>query len=359
MRCHARDARIRDRRRAALQQEPSTTVRRGEFAREPRCIRALMLLVAFALGALAPPLDADAQKPKVPRIGILATGSPTTLKFLVDGFGQGLRELGYVEGRDVLLESRFAEGKIDRLPDLAASLVRLKVDVIVTGGIPAVRAAKQATSTIPIVVWGAGDLVAAGLVSSLARPGGNVTGFHDLSPELSAKQLELLKDTIPSLTRVAVLWSPPVVQLPAIEAAARALGVQLQFVEVRAPEQFQGAYTAMTRERAAALIIVQSSFTLFHRRQLLDLAIRNRLPMVCEAPEWVPDGCLVTYGPDRNDAIRGAARVVDRILKGANPGDLPIEQPRKFHLAINLRTAKALGLNLPQSLLLRAGEVIQ
>ena len=171
--------------------------------------------------------------------------------------------------------------------------------------------------------------------------------------------MELLKETIPGLRRVAVLWSPPTLQLPAIEAAARALGMQLQLAEVRAPDQFQNAYAAMIQERANALIIVQSSFTLVHRRQLLELAKKSRLPMVCEASEWAPDGCLMTYGPDRDDAIRRAAGLVDRILKGANPGDLPIEQPRKFHLAINLKTAQALSVILPQSVLLRADHVIQ
>ena len=326
----------------------------------PRCIRARMLLIVLVLGTLATSFDTDAQQPaKVPRIGILVSGSPTTHKSFVDGFNSGLRELGYVQGRDAVLEYRFAEGKLDRMPSLAADLVRLKADVIVAGGTPAVRAAKGATSTIPIVVWGAADLVAAGLVTSLARPGGNITGFHDLSPELSGKRLELLKETIPGLRRVAVLWSPPGLQLPEIEAAARAIGMQLQLVEVRAPDQFQNAYAAMIQERANTLIIVQNSFTLVHRRQLLELAKKSRLPMVCEASEWAPDGCLIAYGPDRIDAIRRAAGSVDRILKGAKPADLPIEQPRKFHLVINLKTAKALGLTIPPSLLLRADHVIQ
>ncbi len=362
MGCLAIGQLVWNRRSPSLQGKPSSPVRPGESARrEPRSIQGLMLLVTIVLGALGTPLDAHAQqKLKVPRIGILHFGSPATAKFLVDGFGQALRDLGYIEGQDLVLEYRFAEGKFERLPALAADLVRLKADVIVAGGIPAVRAAKEATSTIPIVVWGAADLVAAGLVTSLARPGGNVTGFHDLSPELSGKRLELLKDTAPSLRRAAVLWSAPGgLQLPDIEAAARVVGVQLHLVEVRAPDQFQRAYAEMVRERANALIIVQSAFTLFHRRQLLDLAVRNRLPMVCEGSEWAPDGCLMTYGPDRDDAIRRAAGLVDRILKGAKPADLPVEQPTKFELIINLKTAKALGLTIPQTLLQRADQVIE
>ena len=320
------------------------------------------LTSVVALLMLAAPLAAEAQQPsKVHRIGVLVSGSPTTTKPMADAFRQGLRELGYVEGSNLRLEFRWAEGKLDRLPDLAADLVRLGVDIMVVGGTLAVRAAKQATRTIPIVVWGAGDLVEAGLVASLARPGGNVTGTHDLSPQLSGKRLELLKETVPRLSRVAVLWSTPssVPLLRETEAAARTAGVQLQLLEVRTPDEFQGAYAVMIRERANALVIIMSSFTMFHRRQLLDLAIKSRLPMVCEASEFAPDGCLIAYGPDRLDAARQAAGFVDRILKGANPSDLPIDQPRKFHLVINLKTAKALGLSVPPSLLLRADQIIE
>jgi putative ABC transport system substrate-binding protein len=321
----------------------------------------LTLLVTLALGALAAPLAAAQQPPKVPRVGVLVSGSPATHGFMADAFRQNLRELGHVEGHNIRLEFRWAEGKLDRLPDLAVDLVRLGVNVMVVGGTRAVRAAKNATSTIPIVVWGAGDLVGAGLVASLARPGGNVTGTHDISPELSGKRLQLLKETVPRLSRVAVLWSMPAssLELRETEAAARSVGVQLQLLEVRTPDEFQGAYAAMIRERANALVIIMNSFTLFHRRQLLDLAVKSRLPMVCQASEFASDGCLIAYGPDRLDAIRQAAGFVDRILKGANPGDLPIDQPRKFHLAINLKTAKALGLTISQSLLLRADHVIQ
>jgi putative ABC transport system substrate-binding protein len=319
------------------------------------------LLVAMILGALIAPLSGEAQPPaRVSRIGMLVSGSPATHQFMVDAFRQNLRELGYVEGSNMKLELRWAEGKLDRLPDLAVDLVRLGVDIIVVGGTPTVRAAKQATNTIPIVVWGAGDLVGTGLVASLARPGGNVTGTHDLSPELSGKRLELLKETIPRLSRVAVLWSTAARSLVAeTEAAARAVGVQLQLHEVRSPVEFQGAYAAMTRERTNGLVIVMDSFTLFHRRQLLDLAVKSRLPTVCEASEFARDGCLIAFGPDRLEAMRQAAAFVDRILKGANPGELPIDQPKRFDLIFNLRTAKALSLTIPQTLLLRANDVIQ
>jgi putative ABC transport system substrate-binding protein len=321
----------------------------------------LRLLVAMILGALVVPLSSEAQPAaKLSRIGMLVSGSPATYQFMVDAFRQNLRELGYVEGRNMKLELRWAEGKLDRLPDLAVDLVRVGVDIIVVGGTPAVRAAKQATSTIPIVVWGAGDLVGTGLVASLARPGTNVTGTHDLSPELSGKRLELLKEAIPKLSRVAVLWSTAIRALvDETETAARAVGVQLQLVEVRTPDEFQGAYAAMTRERANGLVIVMDSFTLFHRRQLLDLAVKSRLPTVCEASEFARDGCLIAFGPDRLEAMRQAAVFTDRILKGANPADLLIEQLKRFDLILNLRTAKALSLTIPQALLLRADHVIQ
>lgn len=319
---------------------------------------ALAFLVMLAIGTL----PAGAQQPtKVPRIGVLISGSPTTHRFMADAFRQDLRELGHIEGQNISLEYRWAEGKLDRLPDLAAELVRLKVDVIVVGGTTAVRAAKQATSTIPIVVFGAGNLVGAGLVASLARPGGNITGTHDLSPEVSSKRLELLKETVPKLSRVAVLrnTAASASELREIEAAARTFGMQLQLLEVRTPDEFQGAYAAMIRQRADALVIVMDSFTLFHRRKLVDLSVKSRLPMVCEASEFASDGCLIAYGPDRLDAIRKAAGFVDRILKGAKPADLPIDQPTKFHLVINLKTAKALGVTIPQSLLARADHIIQ
>lgn len=243
--------------------------------------RVLAFLVMLVLAALA----ADAQQPaKVPRIGVLISGSPTTHRFMADAFRQDLRELGHIEGQNISLEYRWAEGKLDHLPALAAELVRLKVDVLVTGGTAGVRAAKQATSTIPIVVFGAGDLVGAGLVANLARPGGNITGTHDLSPELSSKRLELLKETVPKLSRVAVLWNPRAsAEVRQIEAVSRTFGLQLQLLEVRAPDEFQSAYAAMIRQRADALVIVMDSFTLFHRRQLLDLSVKSRLPKRCSA----------------------------------------------------------------------------
>jgi putative tryptophan/tyrosine transport system substrate-binding protein len=320
-----------------------------------------LLLVLMMFGALLAPMSGEAQPTaNVPRIGMLVSGSPATYQFLVDAFRRNLRELGYVEGRNMKLELRWAEGKLDRLPDLADNLVRIGVDIIVVGGTPAVRAAKQATSTIPIVVWGAGDLVETGLVATLARPGGNITGTHDLSPESSGKRLELLKETVPRLSRVAILWSTAVRSLIAEnEAAARVVGVHPQLHQVRTPHDFQGAYAAMARERVNGLVIVMDSFILFHRRQLLDLALKNRLPTVCEASEFARDGCLIAFGPDRLEAMAQAAVFVDRILKGANPANLPIDQPKRFDLILNLSTAKALNLTVPQTLLLRANHVIQ
>ena len=321
-------------------------------------------IATVTASVLAGALVVEAQRAaSVARIGVLISGSPSTHKFFVDTLRHALRELGYVEGQNTSMEFRWAEGKLDRFPVLAAELVRLNVDVIVTAGSPAVRALKEATSTIPVVVAGAADLVGAGLVSSLARPGGNITGYMEISPELSGKRLQLLKETFPALARVAVLWSPATpdtgMQLRQTDAAARALGVQLRSHEVHGPEDFPSAYAAMGTERVDAVIIIQNSVALFHRRQLLDLATKSKLPMMCEAVEFARDGCLIAYGSDRAYMLRRGAVYVDKILKGAKPADLPIEQPTKFELVINLKTAKALGLTIPASVLARADQVIQ
>jgi len=315
---------------------------------------------------LAAPLAPEAQQAaKVARIGFLATNLAAN-SHLPDAFRQGLRDLGYVEGRNVLIEYRDAEGKLDRLPALAAELVALKVDVIVAPNTPAALAAQQATRTLPIVFIGVGEPVRSGLVTTLARPGGNVTGLSVISPELVGKWLELLKQAVPGVSRVAALRQPGAMDdrtekdmLEGADVAARKLGVRLQFVEARGPADFQRAFSDMARARAGALTVRPAPMFMSERRRLVDLAAENRLPTVYPWREFVDAGGLMAYGPNLAGLYRRAATYVDKILKGAKPADLPIEQPSKFELVINLKTAKALGLTIPQSLLLRADEVIQ
>jgi putative ABC transport system substrate-binding protein len=302
------------------------------------------------------------QSQKVPRIGVLSAGSLSSATHQHTAFRQGLRDLGYIEGQTILVEYRFAEGKIDRFPELAAEMVSLKVNVIVVGGTRLTSAAKQATNTIPIVVGSAGDLIGEGVINSLARPGGNVTGSTNISPDLSGKRLELLMEVLSSASRVVVLWEPSPGSLNEVretETAARLLGVKLQSQEIRSANDFDGAYSAMTKQRANALIIIQGSLTLFHRTQLLELALKNRLASICEGLVWANDGCLMSYGPDIPYQWRRAAVFVDKILKGTKPTDLPVEQPMKFELIINLKTAKQLGVTIPQSVLYRADKVIK
>ena len=324
----------------------------------------LTLVLALALGTLAAPLPADAQQPaKISRIGILRPGAPPDP--LVEAFRQGLHELGYAEGRDIIIEYRWAEGKEERLTDLAAELVRLKVDVIVVSATRGPLAAKQATTTIPIVMAASGDPVAAGLVASLARPGGNVTGLSVISPELSGKRLELLKGVVPKLSRVAVLWDAdpgnpfPRLVLKEMEIAAAALRVQLQLLGIREPKELDGAFEAATRGRAGGVVVVGGPLTIANRMQIVILAAKHRLPVMYGLKEFVEAGGLISYGPNHSDLYRRAAVYVDKILKGAKPADLPVEQPTRFELVINLKTAKALGLTIPQSVLIRADEVIQ
>jgi ABC-type uncharacterized transport system substrate-binding protein len=317
-------------------------------------------------GLLAAPRAAEAQQAaKVARIGFLATnlaGSP----HVIEAFRQGLRDLGYVEGRNVVIEYRDAEGKFERLPALAAELVALKVDVILAGGTLAALAAKQATRTIPIVFVSAGDPVGSGLVTSLARPGGNVTGLSNLTTELVSKCLELLTQAVPRVSRVAALWQPGAMgertekdMLKEADVAARALGVRLQVVEARGPADLDRAFSDMTKARADALTVLGSSMFFTERRRLVDLAAKNRLPAVYNVREFVDAGGLMAYGPNQADLFRRAATYVDKILKGAKPADLPVEQPTKFELVINLKAAKALGLTIPQSVLGRADEIIR
>jgi putative ABC transport system substrate-binding protein len=321
----------------------------------------------IAAGAfLATPFAAEAQQPaKIARIGFLAVdlaGNPRG----PEAFRQGLRDLGYVEGRNVVIEYRDAEGKFERLPALAAELVALKVDVIYAPTVLASLAAKQATRTLPIVLSGVADPVTDGLVTSLARPGGNVTGLSNLAPELVGKRLELLKHAVPEVSRVGVLWQPggggertDKDMLKAVEVAARALGVRLQFVEARGPADLDRAFSDMTKARADALLVLPYIMFFYERRRLVDLAAKNRLPAMYSSRQYVDDGGLMAYGANLVDLSRRAATYVDKILKGAKPGDLPVEQPTKFELVINLKTAKGLGLTIPQSVLTRADEVIQ
>ncbi len=324
------------------------------------------LLVLLPVALLLVPLAGEAQHAAtIPRIGLLfptSLSDPRTPRFL-EAFRQGLRELGYAEGQNIAIESRFAEGKWDQLPGLAAELVRLKVDVIVTFTTPATQAAKQATGTIPIVVAAVIDPVAAGLVASLAHPGGNITGLSQMVPELVGKQLELLKEVAPKISRVALLGNPAnagnAPQVRHAQNAARALGMRLQSLEAHSPSEIESAFVAMTTERAGAVIVLIDSTLIDHRTRIADLAARRRLPMVSGTIETAEAGGLMSYGPSVRDMFRRAAAHVDKILKGAKPADLPIEQPTKFDLVINLRTARALGLTIPQSVLLRADQVIQ
>jgi len=320
--------------------------------------------IALVGGIVAAPIAAEAQQAgKVARIGYLAT-NPTP--HFQEAFRQGLRDLGYVEGRNLVIEDRNAEAKPERLPALAAELVALKVDVIVASGTPAALATKQATRTLPIIFTAVADPVTSRLVTSLAQPGGNVTGLSVLAPELVGKCLEHLKQAIPAVSRVAALWQPGGVSertekdtLQEAEVAARALGVRLQFVEARHPADIDRAFVDLRKARAEALTVLTTSMLFGERRRLVDLAAKNRLPTVYPWREAVDAGGLMAYGPDLADLLRRVALYVDKIVKGAKPADLPVEQPTRFELIINLKTAKALGLEVPPLLIARADEVIE
>jgi putative tryptophan/tyrosine transport system substrate-binding protein len=321
----------------------------------------IVLLVGLAVASVH---LVEAQQPKkVPRIGFLSTTSASNIANNLEAFRQGLRESGYVEGKNIIIEYRWAEGKLDRLPELAAELVSLGVDIIVTGGTPPVLAAKKATNTIPIVAANADNLVELGVVASLARPGGNVTGSTRVDADFSAKRLELLKESFPKLSRVAVLSHGALggdqEELQETQAAARTLGVQIQSLTVQEPSRFLDTYAEMIKRRADALIFFNSAFTTFHRRQLVELAIKNRLPTMCGEAAWSNDGCLISYGPNLTELYRRAAVFVDKILKGTKPADIPVEQPTKFEFVINLKTAKQISVTIPQSVLYRADRVIK
>ncbi|MGH7827479.1 MAG: ABC transporter substrate-binding protein [Candidatus Binatia bacterium] len=320
---------------------------------------------AIRVGALLFVLcsSADAQQPvKVARIGYLAAGSAAVAPARIGAFRQGLRALGYIEGKDIIIEYRNAAGKLDQVPHNAAEVVRLKVDVIVTAGPTDTRAAKEATSTIPIVMAFDSDPVGNGFVASLARPGGNITGLSILTPELSGKRLELLKEIIPRLSRVAVLGTanePGNAQmLKETELAAGVLGVQLQYFEVRGPKDVETAFQAARKERAEGVLVL-SSPVLTQRKRIVDLAMKSRLPAIYDRREFVEVGGLMSYGVSLIDLDRRAAIYVDKILKGAKPADLPVEQPTRFELVINLKAAKQIGLTIPPNVLARADKVIK
>ena len=311
----------------------------------------------FLLAALTAPLVTLAQgATKLYRIGVLAAGSLKSLR-------QSLADLGLVEGRDFVLEIRDPQGRLERLDALTEELVRLNVDVIIASNPRAVSSAKRSTTTIPIVMMHSPDPVQLGFVASLARPGGNITGVTTLSADLSAKQLELLKEAVPRVSRVALVWNPDNLWHPATVRAlhghSSAMGLALQALAVSSPEGFDGAFQAMATERAQALLVLADPMTYFHRQRLADLAIRHRLPMMGSLPEYAEAGSLLSYWADTDDVYRRVASYVDRILKGAKPRDLPVEQPTKFELLANLKTAKALGIAIPQSVLLRANRVIE
>ena len=312
--------------------------------------------------ALASPTHAQQSK-KGPRIGFLDPTSAKVSGARIEAFRQGLAKLGYVEGKNIAIAYRFADGSSERLNDNAGELVRLKVDVIVTRAIPGTVAAKRATTTIPIVFVGVADAVGAGLVGSLARPGGNVTGLTSLAPELSGKRLELLKETFPKGSRIAVLRNPSNRGDPIIwnetEAAAQTLGLQLQSLEVRNPMELDNAFESATKLGVQALLAVPDPFLQSHRKQIVDFATRSRLPAIYTDPEYVEDGGLMSYAANPLEFYTRAASFVDRILKGEKPGDIPIEQPTKFELVINLKTAKQIGLTIPPNVLARADRVIK
>jgi putative ABC transport system substrate-binding protein len=307
-------------------------------------------------------LSAEAQQAKIPRIGYISgTGSASNPGPYVEALRQGLRDLGRIDGKNIMIEYRGAEGKLDLIPSLVNELVQLKVDVLVVPILSAARAAKQATKTIPIVMV-TGDPVAAGIVDSLARPGGNLTGLATLNPSLSGKRLELLKEVVPQLSRVGVLWVPddPSTTFEEYKAAARALKVQVQSLEVRGPNlDLDGAFQTAVKGRVNALITVTSAPLFLQRKRIADLAIKNRLPTLYQGSAWVEAGGLMSYSTDDLVIYRRAAMYVDKILKGTKPADLPIEQPTKFEFVINLKTAKQIGLTIPQSVLYRADKVIK
>jgi putative ABC transport system substrate-binding protein len=325
-------------------------------------IRTVFVFICL-LPAVLLPAGSEAQQPaKVRRIGYLGLNTPSTNPRF-DAFRQGLRQLGYTEGKNIIFESRTADGKLDRLSELAAELVRLRVDVIVTRGSPPTRAAKAATSTIPIVMTQDPDPVGNGFVASLARPGGNITGLSNVAPEISGKQLELLREIVPKLSRVAVFGSSAVpghaLQLREIGLAAGPSNVQLQSLDVLGPKDIETAFRAASDQRAEGLIVFGSGILVGQRTRIVEFAVKSRLPAIYSGPTYMDAGGLMSYGVNQIDLERRAATYVDKILKGAKPADLPVEQPKKFEFTINLKAAKQIGLTIPPNVLARADRVIK
>jgi putative ABC transport system substrate-binding protein len=322
----------------------------------------LFWLLTIVLLTTAPPSQAQ-QPTKVSRIGVLFPGSPATFAPRTEAFLRGLHELGYVEGKTIAIEWRWAEDRVERFPELAAELVRLNVDVIVANGTPAIKAAKNATKSIPILMAVVGDPVGTGLVASLARPGENLTGLSILAPELSGKRLELLKEVVPKLSRVAAMLNPtnPVYrpELQETHDAARSLGLQIQPIEVSDLNTLQDGFTALSRDRVGALLVLTDAIFYSMRGRIVEYAAKSRLPAMYWGSEFTDDGGLMSYGPNTNELFRRSATYVDKILKGAKPADLPVEQPTKFELVINLKTAKQIGLTIPPNVLARADKVIK
>jgi putative ABC transport system substrate-binding protein len=327
-------------------------------------LRNLKCAIVTGAVVLALCLSANAQQAKkVPRIGVLAQSHAYFLSTQLDAFRQGLHELGYLEGQNLAFEYRHAEGKLDRLPSLASELVRLKVDVIFASSTPAASAAKNATTDIPIVFHTLGDPVASGIVASLARPGGNVTGLTMGGAELYGKRLELLKETIPRLSRATILWNPASsvtqLNLKETQAAAQVLKLQIQSLEVRSPEEIEPAFDAATRAKTGAILITQSPPITTHAKLIIELAAKRRLPAIYPQRQWPDTGGLMSYGGNVDDSVRYLATYVDKILKGTKPADLPVEQPKKFEFVINLKAAKQIGLTIPPNVLARADRVIR
>jgi putative ABC transport system substrate-binding protein len=324
----------------------------------------LIRLITVVSLLVTGPVAGEAQEPtRVWRIGFLGAGPYSSGDPRVEALRRGLRELGYAEGRNLVLEFRWAGGNADRLPALAAELAKLKVDAIVTQGTQATDAARRAVTTIPIVFSVAGDPIGSGLVTSLARPGGNVTGLTDIAPEMAGKRLELLREAVPGITRIAVLWNPAnpsaAPQMKDTGTVARSLGLAVRSLELRDVSQLEGAFATAVHDQARAVIVLSDGALYGRRLQIAQLAAKHRLPCVAWTPEFAESGCLMAYGADVVEMHRRAAMLVDKILKGANPGGLPVEQPTKFELVVNFKTAKALGLRIPPTVLARADRIIE